>query len=222
MTLEKKQPAKRGRPAKLSREQILKAALALLEKGPSEVTLNGVARALRVGPMSLYTHVENRDDLLQGVSGLVLEKLTLRLDADTWEGNVRLWVEQVQAHFIRYPQIVKLMGESQVIPVEWLRHEAQLAAVLQKAGLSAAGLSSTANLLSHALIFDCIQRSAREKMPANKPVPTEMSVLSDQEQSIVALLADNTPAGGHSLLDFVLEQLLDRARLQVSDDSESR
>ena len=103
--VEKVPPLKRGRPARLSREQVLQAALKLLEKGPAEVTLNGVARALGVAPMSLYTHIRNRDDLLHGVSQLVLGQLQLRLDAAGWQGKVRQWVQQVQSHFALYPQI---------------------------------------------------------------------------------------------------------------------
>ncbi len=105
-----KQTAKRGRPARLSRQQILEAALKLLEKSAAEVTLNGVARTLNVSPMSLYTHIENRDDLLLGVSELVLGKLHLTLNADTWDGNVRLWVEQVQRALCALPPDSQIAG----------------------------------------------------------------------------------------------------------------
>ena len=113
---------KRGRPARLSREQVLLAALSLLESGISEVSVNGVARQLNVAPMSLYTHIQNRDDLLLGVSELVLARLTLQLTAPDWQGKVRQWVSQVQAHFSLYPQIAKLVGESRQVSSQWLTH----------------------------------------------------------------------------------------------------
>ena len=206
-----KEPAKRGRPARLSREQVLQAALKLLEKGPAEVTLNGVARALKVAPMSLYTHVENRDDLLMGVSGLVLGKLQLKLDADSWEANVRLWAEQVQAHFKRYPQIVKLMGESKQLSVQWMRVEAQLVTVLKQAGLKGNDLISTSNLLSQAVIFECIRGIALES-GGNKLQLPELSELAEEDRHSAELVFQYTPAGGHSLLEFVVEQLLQRAK----------
>lgn len=205
-----REPAKRGRPARLSREQILQAALKLLEKGPAEVTLNSVARALKVAPMSLYTHVENRDDLLQGVGGLVLAKLQLKLHADNWEGNVRLWAEQVQAHFKRYPQIVKLMGESKQLSVQWMRVEAQLVTVLEQAGLRGDDLISTSNMLSQAVIFECMRAVALEKDGIKLQHP-DLSELSDEDTRSAELVFQYTPSGGHSLLEFVLEQLLKRA-----------
>ena len=221
MTAESQQAARRGRPARLSRDQILQAALKLLEEGPAEVTLNGVARALDVAPMSLYTHVNNRDDLLEGVSELALGKLQLALDADSWEDNVRLWVAQLKAHFARYPQIVKLLGASKQVPVEWMRLEARLATVLNKAGLTGSDLSTTSNLLSQAVVFDCIRGAAKERGGGSRLTP-DLSVLSPEERQSAELLHNHTPTGGHSLLEFVVEQLLQRARDTLSREDSAR
>ena len=214
-----KEPAKRGRPARLSRAQILQAALKLLEKGPAEVTLNGVARALKVAPMSLYTHIENRDDLLMGLSGLVLGKLQFKLDADSWKGNVRLWAEQVQAHFKRYPQIVKLLGESKQLSVQWMRVEAQLVTVLKQAGLQGSDLVSTSNLLSQAVIFECMRAVALEQDGIKMQLP-ELTELAEEDRHSAELVFKYTPAGGHSLLEFVMEHLLQRAKEILHRDTQ--
>lgn len=215
-----KQTAKRGRPARLSRQQILEAALKLLEKSAAEVTLNGVARTLNVSPMSLYTHIENRDDLLLGVSELVLGKLHLTLNADTWDGNVRLWVGQVQGHFARYPQIVKLLGEGQQLSVEWIRLEAQLVALLEPSGLSDAERVYTANLLSQALIFDCIMGAGNIRDRQSLQVP-DLSQLAMDARHGADLLYRHTPTEGHSLLEFVLTQLVQRAKHLIKQQSSS-
>lgn len=205
-----KQTAKRGRPARLSRDQILDAALKLLEKGAAEVTLNGVARALNVSPMSLYTHIENRDDLLIGVSERVLGQLQIRLQEDTWEENVRVWVGAVQTHLRRYPQIVKLLGEGQQLSLEWMRLEAQLVAALETAAMPQALLVHTANLLSQALIFDCIMGTggASGRHTLQRP---DVALLPLEARHGAELLYHHTPSSGHNLLEFVLEQLLQRA-----------
>ena len=215
-----KQTAKRGRPARLSRQQILEAALKLLEKSAAEVTLNGVARALNVSPMSLYTHIENRDDLLLGVSELVLGQLHLSLNADNWDGNVRLWVDQVQGHFARYPQIVKLLGEGQQVSVEWMRLEGQLVALLEPSGLNDAERVYTANRLRQALIFDCIMGAGNARDRQSLQVP-DLSQLPIDARHGADLLYRHTPAEGHSLLEFVLKQLVQRAKLQIKQQSSS-
>ena len=198
---------KRGRPALLSREQVLLAALNLLESGISEVSVNGVARELRVAPMSLYTHIDSRDDLLLGVSELVLARLTLQLTAPDWQGKVRQWVSQVQTHFSLYPQIAKLVGESQHVSSQWLRIQAQLVGVLEQAGLEDAQLSSTSSMLSQAIVIDCILAQAYGDNIAALVAP-ELQYLSAEDARRIELVLQHSPPGGYSLLAFVMEQLL--------------
>ena len=171
---------KRGRPPRMSREQVLLAALSLLENGISEVSVNGVARQLNVAPMSLYTHIQNRDDLLLGVSELVLARLTLQLTAPDWQGKVRQWVSQVQTHFSLYPQIAKLVGERRQVSSQWLRIQAQLVGVLEQAGLEDEELSSTSSILSQAIVMDCILAEAYGDNIAALVAP-ELQYLSREE-----------------------------------------
>jgi AcrR family transcriptional regulator len=201
---------KRGRPARLSREKVLLAALSLLESGISEVSVNGVARELNVAPMSLYTHIQNRDDLLLGVSELVLARLTLHLTAPDWRGKVRQWVSQVQGHFGLYPQIAKLVGESRRVSSEWLRIQAQLVGVLEEARLEATELSSTSSILSQAIVMDCILTEAYGD-DIGALVAPELQYLSSEHTRRIELVLRNSPPAGHSLLPFVMEQLLLRA-----------
>ena len=56
---------KLGRPAELSRNEIVEAALALLEAGgPRAITMARVAEAVGASPMGLYRHVAGREELL--------------------------------------------------------------------------------------------------------------------------------------------------------------
>ena len=57
----------------LSRDRIVEAALALLDaQGSEAVTMPSLARRLGVGTMSLYRHVEDKDDLINAVAERVL------------------------------------------------------------------------------------------------------------------------------------------------------
>jgi AcrR family transcriptional regulator len=194
----------------MSREQVLLAALSLLENGISEVSVNGVARQLNVAPMSLYTHIQNRDDLLLGVSELVLARLTLELTAADWRDKVRQWVSQVQVHFSLYPQIAKLVGESRQVSSQWLRIQAHLVGVLEQAGLEDEELSSTSSILSQALVMDCILADTYGD-DIGALVAPELQHLSSENKNRIELVLRNSPPGGHSLLPFVMEQLLLRA-----------
>jgi AcrR family transcriptional regulator len=53
-----------GRPARLTRDQIIDAAIALIaERGATHLSLRAVAARLGVSPMALYNHVASREDL---------------------------------------------------------------------------------------------------------------------------------------------------------------
>lgn len=68
----------RGRPARISRDMILDAAAALAEANPDELpSLNGIARALKISPMAIYTYFASKDELLQALSDRLLADFTL-------------------------------------------------------------------------------------------------------------------------------------------------
>ena len=198
---------RRGRPASLSREEILQAGLLLLEQDPAAVTLNGVARQLGRAPMTLYTHVRDRDDLLLGISELVLGKLELKLDTDHWEEQVRQWAAQVREHLEQYPQVLRLIGDERQIPVKWLELQARLVGVLHTAGLREQCLGRTADLICQSVVFDAIHAQALSGQVEDKSSDT-LAALSDTDRKYIQMVIDSAPGGHHSLLDFTLDKLL--------------
>jgi AcrR family transcriptional regulator len=68
--------------ANLSRRIVIAAAADVAdESGFEQVTLSAVARRLQVQPASLYNHVRDRAELLEGVHELALEELAERIAA---------------------------------------------------------------------------------------------------------------------------------------------
>jgi TetR/AcrR family tetracycline transcriptional repressor len=67
-----RQRAQRG---SLSRPQIVDAALLAIEDGHyEEMTIRSLASSLGVAPMSLYRHIQDRDDLLDEITDRLLSK----------------------------------------------------------------------------------------------------------------------------------------------------
>ena len=59
------QPARRGRPPRLTREEIVRAARAILVRdGVAGLTMRRLAEAVGSAPMGLYHHVADKDELL--------------------------------------------------------------------------------------------------------------------------------------------------------------
>lgn len=58
----------RSARGKLNRRQIIECALALVRtEGLTALTMRRIATEMKTGPMSLYRHIANRDDLLVGM-----------------------------------------------------------------------------------------------------------------------------------------------------------
>jgi AcrR family transcriptional regulator len=74
----------------LSRERVLRAAIALADEGGIEaLSMRKLAQELGVEAMSLYNHVENKDDILGGVVDLVAGEIDLALDGGDWKAAMR-------------------------------------------------------------------------------------------------------------------------------------
>jgi AcrR family transcriptional regulator len=83
--------------APLSTERVLRAALALADEGGIEaLTMRRLGQALQVEAMSLYKHVANKDDVLDGILDLVEDEIELPSSAGGWAAAVR--TRAISAH----------------------------------------------------------------------------------------------------------------------------
>jgi len=134
----------RGQPAGLSRDQVVTAALRLLEQAPyTELTLSRVAAELAVTPMALYSHVRNRDDLLVAVAERVFWALPQDAPPDPdYRARVRAWMGAFRLHILRYPQLIRIgLTHTQRRWVPRLSGIATLSRILRGAGLRGFDLS---------------------------------------------------------------------------------
>lgn len=133
----------RGRPARLSRETILAAALVLLERAPEEpLTLSRVADEVGAVPAALYRHVGSHDDLLDGVLGLVLGGIRFEIRRRaSWPSQVRDWMLCVRTHLRRYPAVVPLVGRRGRTSPAWFDATGVLIEILERGGLRGAQLA---------------------------------------------------------------------------------
>jgi AcrR family transcriptional regulator len=124
----------RGRPARLHRDDIVKAVAELLRADPTApFTMARAAEAVDAAPMSLYRHFRDRDELV----GAVLQHVLGDVLADVrptapWQERVRAWMAAVYARAVEYPQLFRAAAAAD--SVAWLPSSATLAAILADAG----------------------------------------------------------------------------------------
>ena len=80
--------SRRRRP--LSRDRVLHTAIALAdERGVDELTMRKLAKELGVEAMSLYHHVANKTDLLDGMIDLVFSEIDAPSPGGDWKAELR-------------------------------------------------------------------------------------------------------------------------------------
>ena len=74
----------------LSRDRVLRAAVAFAdESGIGSLSMRKLGEALGVEAMSLYNHVANKDDLLDGMVDFVFSEIDLPSGGADWKTSMR-------------------------------------------------------------------------------------------------------------------------------------
>lgn len=91
-------------PAPLSRERVLRAALRLADEGGIEsLSMRRVAQDLGVQAMSLYHHVANKDDMLDGIVDIVVSEIDVPSLETDWQTAMRRRATSAHAVLLRHP-----------------------------------------------------------------------------------------------------------------------
>lgn len=122
----------------LSRERILESALALVdEHGLESLTMRKLGQELGFEAMSLYNHVANKDDLIDGILDLVLAEAELPSPAGEWDTAVRRSAISVHDALRRHPWACPLLMMPGRIRPARLQYMDALLGCLREAGFSA-------------------------------------------------------------------------------------
>jgi AcrR family transcriptional regulator len=123
----------------LNRERVLRAALALADRGGGEaLTMRHLGQALGVEAMSLYNHVANKDDVLDGLVDIVFSEIELACEGADWKAAMRGRAISVLEVLERHRWATGLM-ESRIHPGPAnLKHHESVLRCLRQAGFSVA------------------------------------------------------------------------------------
>ncbi|QEC48267.1 TetR family transcriptional regulator [Baekduia soli] len=95
----------------LTRERILHAALALVEReGAEALTMRRLGDELGVEAMSLYHHVPNREAVLDGLGELLMTRIEIPEPGSDWSDACRAFAAQLRALTLDHPQAFRLIG----------------------------------------------------------------------------------------------------------------
>jgi TetR/AcrR family tetracycline transcriptional repressor len=122
----------------LSRARIVDAALALIDaEGLGQVTMPRLAEWLGVGTMSLYRHVEDKEDLIDGVAERVMSGVEVPDgEPDDWEGRVVGYLRRLRDQALAHPALSRILAERGLTVGPVLAQLEEVHGVLRAAGFS--------------------------------------------------------------------------------------
>jgi TetR/AcrR family tetracycline transcriptional repressor len=151
----------RTRPrGSLTREEIIKEALALLEEqGPGALSMRRLADRLGVAPNALYTHVRGKADLIDGLIDQVYAGLDLHPDpSGDWTQQLATLSQDVRAHLLAHPAVVPFALQQPGLGPHGLRLGEAIYDILRPAGFSDQAVVGTVYaLLTYILGFVALE-----------------------------------------------------------------
>jgi AcrR family transcriptional regulator len=147
-------PRSRSGQPTLSREQIVKAAIELLDaEGPAGLSMRKLGTRLGAGATSMYWHVTNKDELLELAVDEVMGEAYVPEPGDTsWRIGLSVWANGMHAMLLRHPWVTGLLGTRPTLGPNAMRMGERAVTLLTVAGFEGLEISHVISLVNaHAL-----------------------------------------------------------------------
>src|SRR5215207_1399605 len=119
-----------------TRAQLLRAAIDLADKGGIEsLSMRKLSQELGGAPMSLYNHVSNKVDLLDGMIDTIFSEIELPA-SEHWKTTMRQRAISIRTVMTRHPWAIGLMESRRTPGPATLRHHDAVIGCLRDAGFS--------------------------------------------------------------------------------------
>jgi AcrR family transcriptional regulator len=180
-----------GRPARLSRDAIVTAALAIIDRdGIDALTMRRVAGELDSAPMAIYRHVRDKDQLLV----LMLDRLAATVAIPQFASDPRIRLQQacraMRDGLARYPWVVDVLAQGDLIAPSILWVIEAIVSAFMDCGLSGSEAVDGYRAVWQFTVGELIIRRGLERTAALGRPPFVLQVLTDVDpQQLPALAA---------------------------------
>jgi AcrR family transcriptional regulator len=116
---------------------VLRGAVAIADAGGiGSLTIRSLAQELGVKPMSVYHHVANKDQILDGIVDLVFSEIELPSAGGDWRAEMRRRAISARGVLRRHPWAIGLLESRSTPGPATLRHHDATLGTLRAAGFS--------------------------------------------------------------------------------------
>lgn len=129
-------PSPRAVRKHVTEERIVEAALALIREEPSGAfTLAKLAKRLRISTPTIYSHVPNKQYIIERVRSRVVAEIDCSaFERLPWDMALAEWARSYAGAFVKHPETIPLLTTHPVQAPELVRQYEVVATALQQAG----------------------------------------------------------------------------------------
>ena len=198
-TRRKRSPAAR---LPLNRDRVLRTAIELADQdGIESLSMRRLGHELGVEAMSLYNHVANKDDLMDGIADLLIEEIEVP-DAGDWRSAMRRRAISAHEMLVRHPWANGVI-ESRTNPSPTRsRYPEAVVGTLRRAGFSIEMAVHAFFALDSYIYGFAVQQQ-------NLPSGTPGELAGMAETMLVALPASEYPYLREVIVEYVLKSGFD-------------
>lgn len=181
-------PAKRGPRPRFTRDEVLAAALRVIDAvPPNAFTMRSVADELGMGVMTLYGYVRSKEEILAGLVALLMSDAhRTATTAATWDDRLRAEVRDLHSVGRRHPNLVTLvLGQNSPTPGLFNMRERMLTVLLDAGFTDITALHTLGVLCNYALGF-----AGAQAVAAPIDLPERIRELPDAEFPSLSSLAE--------------------------------
>ena len=212
------------RRPQLTRQRVMTVAIELADRdGIDSISMRKLAQELGVEAMSLYTHVRNKEDLLDGMVDAVIGQIPISADGAGWKASLRQMALAARSVILRHPWAARTIETRSAPGPAALRYINAVLGIFREGGFSIAQAHHGLHILgSRALgftqdLFDDSgdldpETAARlaDALGATHPYVVEMALAVTHSGAL-------GPCDDDAEFEFALDLILDGlARLQDS------
>lgn len=172
----------------INRERVLRAAMELADEGGVEsLTMRGLGRKLGVEAASLYNHVAGKDDLLDGITDLVVGQIESPSPGVGWKEAMRRRAVSARDVFSRHRWASGLIDSRELTGLAQLSYADGVLGVLLDAGF-APGAAANAFLVIDSYIYGF------ERQRSNFSLGDDVDTTETAKGVVDAIPTDEFPA----------------------------
>jgi AcrR family transcriptional regulator len=211
--------AKARRRAPLSRERVLRAAVSLADQdGIESLTMRRLGQELGVEAMSLYNHVANKDDLLDGIVDLVVGDIEVPPTGTHWKTAMRARAISAHETLLAHPWAAVLIMSRFNIGPGMTRYLDATLGRLREGGFSIEGALDAWNTLdSHIYGFTLQELSLPFEIEEARQVSAQVlgQIPADEYPHVVEVITAIMQTGREENFEFGLDLILDGLEHQL-------